>query len=319
MAVWPGSQGQLDWSKARTYPAKTVEQVRQAVSVTNFAPYKPRPKTAAMLERAMQYVKSVRYTVSARWLFYRLYQEGLYHDKKDYKDQFMDPLAEARKRMYDEWRPWTLSDETRSPIYRGRGFADQLKWLEEMGLQECQLDRWAARSAYVEIWYEAKAMTGQFEYYTKAITLRRFGGQPSIPFKWEVVPHFDQITRDYPGKPIVVLYFGDNDKHGNQIPKSATDDIKYWCGQRGIEFSFYRAGLNDGQELEFDIPENPEHRGTYQWEALSDEAARTIIIRALSTIPDLTANDEEVTQAENEVTEKFKQLWPKFVDMMEES
>ena len=266
----------------------------------------------------MQYVKSVPYTVSARWLFYRLFQEGFYHDKKDYKDQFIDPLSEARKRMYSDWRPWTLADETRSPIYRGQGFANSLEWLEAMGLQECHLDRWATRSAYVEIWYEAKAMTGQFEYYTRDITLRPFGGQPSIPFKWDVVSHFSRIRRDYPGKQIIVLYFGDNDKHGNQIPKSAVADIKYWCSQRGIEFDFYRAGLNDGQELKFNIPENPEHQGTYQWEALSDEAARTIITQALSTIPDLTVNDAEVTQAEAEVTERFKHFWPEFMDMMEE-
>lgn len=254
--------------------------------MTNFAPYRPQKKTAAILERAMQYVKSVPYTVSARWLFYRLYQEGYYRDKKDYKDQFMNPLAEARKRMYGEWRPWTLSDETRSPIYRGQGFAGQLEWLEAMGKQECRLDRWAARSVYVEIWYEAKAMTGQFEHYTQDITLRPFGGQPSIPFKWDVVPHFARIRRDYPDMPIKVLYFGDNDKHGNQIPKSAVADIEYWCGQRGIGFEFYRAGLNDGQEDDFDIPENPEHPGTYQWEALTDEAARTVLAQALSTIPD---------------------------------
>jgi len=285
--------------------------------MTNFAPYKPQKKTAAILERAMQYVKSVPYTVSARWLFYRLYQEGYYRDKKDYKDQFMNPLADARKRMYAGWRPWTLADETRSTIYRGQGFADQLAWLEAMGEQECRLDRWAARPVYVEIWYEAKAMTGQFEHYTKDITLRPFGGQPSIPFKWDVVSHFAEIRKDYPSKPIIVLYFGDNDKHGNQIPKSAVADIEYWCGLRGIEFDFYRAGLNNGQAVEFDIPENPEHPGTYQWEALSDEAARTIITQALSTIPDMTANDEMVTRDESEVTEKFKQLWPEFVGMME--
>jgi hypothetical protein len=31
----------------------------------------------------------------------------------------------------------------------------------------------------------------------------------------------------------------------------------------------------------------------------------------------MTANDEMVTRDESEVTEKFKQLWPEFVGMME--
>jgi hypothetical protein len=186
------------------------------------------------------------------------------------------------------------------PASRGQGFADQRAWLEAMGAQKCRLDRWAARSSYTEIWYEAKAMTGQFEYYTKDITLRPFGGQPSIPYKWQVVPHFAEIRKNYPDKSIIVLYFGDNDTAGNQIPKSAVADIEYWCSERGIQFSFFRDGLNDGQEIELDIPENPEHPGTYQWEALSDEAAKTIITQALARIPDLSVNDEAVGKAESE-------------------
>jgi hypothetical protein len=248
--------------------------------MTNFAPYNPQKKTAAILDRAMQYVKSVPYQVSARWLFYRLLQDGYYRKKTDYKDQFMNPLAEARKRMYGDWRPWTLADETRTPIYRGQGFATQQAWLERLGKEECRLDRWAARPYYVEIWYEAKAMTGQFEYHTKDITLRPFGGQPSIPFKFEAARHFRKIRKDYPDKPIQILYFGDNDPAGKQIPESARADIEYWSKLFGIEFEFYRAGLNPGQEDTFGIPENPDKPGSFQWEALNDDAAKTIITEA---------------------------------------
>jgi hypothetical protein len=159
-------------------------------------------------------------------------------------------------------------------------------------------------------------MTSQFEHYTEDVTLRPFAGQPSIPFKHEIAQHLKEIHQEYPDKPIEVLYFGDNDKAGNQIPMSAVRDIKYWCSLEGVHFNFYRAGLNDGQEIEFNIPDNPEHPGTYQWEALTDDAARIIISRAMNRFPDMTANDTLLEEMGGEITEKFRRLWPTFIGMM---
>lgn len=51
--------------------------------------WKPQGKTAPILDRAMEHIKSVEYKVSARWVFYRLLQEGHYSDKNDYKNKFI--------------------------------------------------------------------------------------------------------------------------------------------------------------------------------------------------------------------------------------
>ncbi len=47
--------------------------------------YNPNPQTAAILDRAYQYVVDTPYQVTARWVFYRLLQDGLLHTKTDYK------------------------------------------------------------------------------------------------------------------------------------------------------------------------------------------------------------------------------------------
>ena len=91
------------------------------------------------------------------------------------------------------------------------------------------------------------------------------------------------------------------------------NDIRYWCDKHDIKFDFYRAGLNDGQEIEFNIPENLDHPNAYQWEALTDKAARAIITQALATIPDLLEKDSEVKKSEEKITNKFQELWPEFV------
>lgn len=278
--------------------------------------YNPHLRTKAMLQRAITYVNSVPYQVSLRWLFYRLLQDGTYQSKADYKNRFDGPLSAARKQFFGEWRPWTLADETRMPIYRGDGHANAHAWLEAVGKVECTLSKWAFQREYVEFWYEARAMTAQFEHYTKDITLRPFGGQMSIPAKWEIVEHFKEIKKEFPDKDIAIIYFGDNDKAGFDIQEAALRDIRAWCGLFGIEFDFYRAGLNPGQEIEFNIPENFEHPGSYQWEALSDESARTIIESTLAKYPVTTA---ECAKLEQNITKRFQDAWPDFMEELEEA
>ncbi|MDZ4241726.1 MAG: hypothetical protein U1D99_02775, partial [Candidatus Omnitrophota bacterium] len=86
------------------------------------------------------------------------------------------------------------------------------------------LDKWRLQNYYVELWFEAKAMRAQFEHYTDYITLRPFGGDPSIHFKWQIAGELAEADESYM-KPIVILYFGDMDPKGFQIPISAVKDI----------------------------------------------------------------------------------------------
>lgn len=47
------------------------------------------------------------------------------------------------------------------------------------------------------------------------------------------------------------------------------------------KFKYIRIGLNEDQIGSLDIPENPEKPGTYQWEALNDEQAGQMILKAI--------------------------------------
>jgi len=153
----------------------------------------------------------------------------------------------------------------------------------------------------VELWFEANAMRGQFEHYTEHIMLRPFGGDPSIPFKWNIAAHLTRMAERF-SKPIVILYFGDLDPKGMIIPESAVRDIREWCTD---DFEFIRCGLNPGHETEFSLIENPERPGTYQWEALDDGSAHELIERSCAPFVS-PGGYSEIGDREAAITGRFR-------------
>lgn len=241
--------------------------------------YSPRGETAEILRVALELVEAAPYRVSARWVFYRLLQLGYYTGKGDYKDKFIKATSAARHALYNGWRPDTLADETREAIVRTGRHETLGEWLGSyVDSLQVNLDVWSEQNCYVELWYEARAMTQQFEHYTRYITLRPMGGQPSIDYKYQTALHLDYMAERY-GVPVVVLYFGDLDNAGDIIANVAERDVRKWCN---ASFTFERCGLTAQQVADWEIPENPEKPGEYQWEALSDEGAKAIITQSIN-------------------------------------
>ena len=235
--------------------------------------YQPRGKTAEILDRAYALVNSVPYQVSARWLFYRLLQEGFYSTKADYANKFLKAVSTARHAFYKGWKPDTLADETRESITGGDGWENERSWLEAVSEAKCKLDKWYSQPVYLECWYEARAMTDQFRHYTQNVTLRPMGGQPSIPYKWQAAKDLENAAAEY-GNPLVILYFGDLDPAGETISETIERDVREWCDS---DFDFIRCGLTADQVRKYNVPENIDHPNAYQWEAISDQAAQEII------------------------------------------
>ena len=260
--------------------------------------YQPRTESKIILDKAFELIISVGYRVSARWLFYGLLQQGFFKDKNSYKSNFLPLIAKARKEFYNGWNPDTLADDTRISVIRGKGFDDEKSWYVEVRNNlECELDKWKYQERYIEIWFEAKAMRGQFEYYTKHITLRPFGGDPSIPYKWTIAKDLEYINI-----PTTILYFGDYDPKGLSIPLNAVKDIRSWCNN---DFEFVRCGLNKGDELRYAVPDNPSKPNTYQWEALNDITAGTLISNAVNEYIDVSLF-EMVEEEQQQITNQFR-------------
>lgn len=240
----------------------------------------------------LEQVNALTYQPSLRWCFYRVMEPfGL--KKSDYS-KFDSAISRARKQKMDGWLPDTLADESREVIdhllvrelfgardydnfeMRANGEIRQLFsnittpiWHSEIGF-------------YAEVWFEAKAMTGQFEHFIpREFTLRPFGGDYSIPKKYEAAMRIREMA-DKGRRQVIILYFGDCDKKGFMIPKSAVKDIRNWAM---ADFDFKQVGLTESQVQKFQLPENPERPGQYQWEALSDAQAQEVIEKGLSLLP----------------------------------
>ena len=270
--------------------------------------YRPNKRGRAILARAWEHVRMVPYKVTLRWLFYRLYQEGFYPDKARGYVSFIKLMSRARHTFYERWEPDTLADDTTAVISRGGGYDSAEDWARALAQRGgCSLHRWGGQEQYLEIWFEARAMIRQFEYLTHDVKLCPLGGQPSIPFKWELAKGLEAADRRY-DLPIVVLYFGDLDEGGEQIRETVEDDVRKWAN---VDFTFVRAALNPGDELRYNLPSNPEKPGQYQWEAVDHEAASTIITGAVGAYVD----DErmaEIARLEGEGTQRFRALMREF-------
>lgn len=269
------------------------------IDVSNIPEWQPRKDTVSLLDMSIKHINSVNYKVTGRWLFYRLLQDGIFSKKKDYKDRFHPPIDKARKSFYNGWHPDILSDETREIKPYGMGAMDE----SEVTVDEAIiLDKFKEQKYFVMICFEAKAMTNQFEYYTKGIPLCPFGGQASIPYKWEIAKLLEDAKVKY-DKPMKVLYFGDCDKWGKIIKSSAFRDIRKWCN---ADFDLEYVGLTVEQATSMKVPENPDRKGEYQWEALKDEQARYLIEGAVSKYQDKDILEETITR-ENELIASIRE------------
>lgn len=259
--------------------------------------YTPRREAARLLDAAHQFIESVPYEVTARWVFYRLLDGGFVSTKEDYR-RFLGYSSKARKGLYAKWRPWTLADDTRVAVVRGEGPQTGQYWVDALANNiECYLDRWQSQPVYSEIWFEAAAMQSQFVYHANEnVSLLAFRGDPSIRAKYDAVERLVARWSDL-AVPIRVYYYGDLDKKGLEIPDSAVRDIKEfaWMAisrrdpgassedvlryyQRFLaDFHYERVGLTEDQVATYGIAENPERPGSYQWEAVPDDIAAELI------------------------------------------
>lgn len=275
-----------------------------------------------MLARGLEHIRSVPYKVSLRWLFYRLLQDGIFTEKTDYKD-FVNRLAYYRGGFKQGWRPDSLVDDTRITTYEGWGYLDRAEAIAAMADNpDLELSHFVHQQKYVEVWYEAEAMSRQFQHYCRGVTLRPFKGDMTLEPKWRIAHDLNTALARFK-KPIHILYFGDRDSKGDQIPVSAVKDIRTYCRQDGYaredlgrwadRFEFTVGGLTVAQakRLGNRIRRNPDKPGEYQWEALTDEDAGEIITTALNALVDpeiIKATEAETEALNDEVGTHLKSL-----------
>lgn len=210
-----------------------------------------------IIEKASNIINEYLEGITVRQLHYRLVAIGMTNDMNHYK-RVVNAMTQARwngvvdmgsfidreRSMYGETRDdeKNLDDE----IEYGKS---QIKaWM-----QSYRLNRWSNQDNYIEVGIEKKALQGVFETpcLYNDVGLAPFKGYSSITFLYEAKDRFlDAMER---GKNPILLYFGDYDPSGEDIPKSIEKNLK----RMGVDIVVKRIALNPEQIKEMNLPGVP--------------------------------------------------------------
>ena len=273
---------------------------------------KMQKSTIKMLTQALEAIKTVDYPVSLRWIYYRLIDNYGWPKCLKTLNKLTSATSVARKEEQYGWDPDTLTDETRQIYYPAGIGISETKWIQNRQKQSCTLDK--GKPPRIIVIFEARAMLKQFEKYTAPyhVTLVPLAGDASISLKSELSKLLAEFMYEAekdgtiaPENYTTVLYFGDRDAKGDQIPETARKDIEKFIHKHinlapgYMPYNWIRCGLSTEQATKLKLTTDPERKGKYQWEALTDPQAREIIEDSLNKYVDL----EHIAEVENRETE----------------
>lgn len=196
--------------------------------------------------------------ITLRQLYYRLVSVGLKNCLQSYK-RVVAVLGEARKEglvPYEafEDRDRALVGSTESEI---KVLSEEIETAKEQvmaWLNNYRLNRWSNQPYYVEVWIEKKALQGVLQEFTWSDRIGLFAckGYPSLSALSEASQRFIQ-ARDQGHEP-VIIYLGDYDPTGEDIPRSIEASM---IELFGVSVKVDRIALTEEQVRAYNLPPAP--------------------------------------------------------------
>lgn len=211
-----------------------------------------------ILENAIDEIRNYeRGVLTLRGLHYRLVARGMTNSLKHYK-RVVASMTVARWNGDVDFK--TFSDHDRGMIG---------ETLSETTLLEAEIEnsknsirywmdnyfknRWENQPYYPEVFIEKKALQGVFEDVCNEldVALGACKGYPSLTFLNDSANRF--MKASYDGKFPIILYFGDYDPSGEDIPRSIKDNLT----KLGCDVEVRRVSLNESQVVDWGLPPAP--------------------------------------------------------------
>lgn len=196
-----------------------------------------------------------------------------------------------------------------------------------------QTSRWFNQPRHVSVWVEKDALSGVFEAPCDDLEVSWFAckGYPSVSALWEYLTALRRANsiHDYGFKEAVILYFGDHDPDGLEIPEAAArglDTLKQTYGVLSqVPIRFERVALSLEQIEEHNAPPFPAKETSSRFKkyrektGLQDawelDALEPLVLRDLitSSVDKLFSehvwqeNQVRVKRAREELVERVKQ------------
>lgn len=193
--------------------------------------------------------------------------------------------------------------------------AKQLEAKRQVGLwmRSYSKNRWENQPYYPEILIEKKALEGVFARPCAKwdVAVGACKGYPSLTFLYELSERMRDAKEN--GKQPIILYFGDYDPSGEDIPRSIGENLDKF-GVYGVEIR--RIALMEHQVIEWKLPPAPAKEtdsrtanwdglGQVELDAVKPEKLIAMLDDALGEIFDNDLYDE-LNQAEEEERELFQ-------------
>jgi hypothetical protein len=267
-----------------------------------------------IIEKAVQIISRYRPgELTIRALHYQLVGEGMINTMQHYKRV----VAAMEVSRWDNTIEFSaFSDLDRAMV--GRTSADMTD--VENGIEEAKeaiqswmryysKNRWENQQNYAEVFIEKKALQNVFQgvCIDNAIALGAVKGYPSLTFLHEAAQRF--ITQADRGKNCIVLYFGDYDPSGEDIPRSIEENLN----RMGANVEVRRFALFDWQVRKYNLPPAPaketdsrtanwDGMGQVELDAVKPEELKRIAQEAIDSVFDYDLYYELEEQEREELT-----------------
>jgi len=209
--------------------------------------------------------------LTLRALHYQLVSKGMTNDIQHYK-RVVAAMIQARWEGQISFD--TFSDLDRSMVGETsinetvledevlRGQRQILAWMKNY-----HKNRWENQLYYPEIFIEKKALQGVFQNMCSNwdIGLGACKGYPSLTFLHDSSKRFKDA--DNLGKLPIIIYFGDYDPSGEDIPRSIKENLLNF----GVEVEVRRIALLEDQVIEWSLPPAPAKitdTRSFKWDGL---------------------------------------------------
>jgi hypothetical protein len=195
--------------------------------------------------------------LTLRALHYQLVGRGMTNDIQHYK-RVVAAMISARWDGVISFE--TFSDLDRAMVgetaYKETIIEDEIaigKHQIKAWMESFHKNRWENQPVYPEIFIEKKALQGVFQDLCNEwdIALGACKGYPSLTFLHEAFQRFD--SADCRGQKPIIIYFGDYDPSGEDIPRSIQENMARF----GVDVEVRRIALMEHQVVEWKLPPAP--------------------------------------------------------------
>lgn len=265
--------------------------------------------TENALEIVQEYEAGI---LTIRGLHYRLVSRGMTNSINHYK-RVVNAMIQARWEGLIRFD--AFSDNDREILGLTSYRPTDLEWEISYGKQQIRAwmnsynrNKWEGQQYYPEVFIEKKALQGVFESVTrrKGVALGACKGYPSLTFLHDTYKRMRDAADQ--GHTPVILYFGDYDPSGEDIPRSIYENLL----RMGVEVEVRRIALMEHQVVEMGLPPAPTKEGdsrTAAWTGLGQVELDAIDPKVLQqmcsdAIDDVFDTEQYATIQERETEER---------------